>query len=74
MSFTVVTDICEGIADCIAACPTECIHWAEGKVNAKGCRYVYVEPARCIDCHACTTVCPIEGAVLDTWEPNLQKP
>jgi NAD-dependent dihydropyrimidine dehydrogenase PreA subunit len=73
MSFTVVSDVCEGIADCIPVCPTECIHWAEDKLNTKGCKYVYIEPSKCIDCDACLSVCPIEGAILHEWKPQLQK-
>jgi NAD-dependent dihydropyrimidine dehydrogenase PreA subunit len=72
-SFTVVADTCEGIADCIPVCPVECIHWATGQTNAKGTRYVYIDAAVCIDCGACLSVCPIEGAILDEWKPELQK-
>jgi NAD-dependent dihydropyrimidine dehydrogenase PreA subunit len=74
MSFTIVSDVCEGIADCIPMCPTECIHWAEGKTNAKGTRFTYVEADRCTDCGACIFVCPIAEAVLDEWKPDLQSP
>lgn len=73
-SYTINTDICEGIADCIPVCPVECIHWASGKTNAKGTKYVYIDAAVCIDCGACLSVCPIEGAILDEWIPRLQKP
>ncbi|PSB40628.1 ferredoxin, partial [filamentous cyanobacterium Phorm 6] len=26
MSHTIVTNICEGVADCVGACPVACIH------------------------------------------------
>ncbi len=74
MAYTIVADVCEGIADCIPVCPVECIHWAEAKTNAKGTKYTYIDDAACIDCGACLSVCPIEGAILDEWKPELQKP
>jgi NAD-dependent dihydropyrimidine dehydrogenase PreA subunit len=73
-SYTIVADTCEGIADCIPVCPVECIHWARGQTNTKGTKYVYIDAAVCIDCGACLSVCPIEGAILDEWRPELQKP
>jgi len=74
MSYTIVADVCEGVADCIPVCPVECIHWAEGKTNAKGTKYTWIDDSVCIDCGACLSVCPIEGAILDEWKPELQKP
>lgn len=73
MSYTIVGDICEGIGDCIAVCPEECIHWAGSKVNAKGTRYVYIDDSRCTNCDVCLFVCPISGAVLDRWIAALQR-
>ena len=73
MSYTIVSDVCEGVADCIPICPEECIHWAESKINAKGTKYVYIDETRCTDCDACRFVCPISDAVLDEWRPELQK-
>jgi NAD-dependent dihydropyrimidine dehydrogenase PreA subunit len=52
MAYTIVADLCEGIADCIPVCPVECIHWAEGKQNTKGTKYTYIDDATCIDCGA----------------------
>jgi NAD-dependent dihydropyrimidine dehydrogenase PreA subunit len=72
MAYTIVSDICEGIADCIAVCPTEAIHWAEWRTNAKGTKYVYIDETKCAECGACASACPITGAVLDEWKPELQ--
>jgi NAD-dependent dihydropyrimidine dehydrogenase PreA subunit len=74
MSYTIVSDICEGVGDCIPVCPVACILWAEGKTNTKGTKYTYIttDPS-CIDCGACISVCPVEGAILDEWKPELQK-
>jgi ferredoxin--NADP+ reductase len=71
-SFTVVTSVCEGLGDCIPVCPVECIYWAEGQTNAKGTPFVYIDGSECINCHACLSVCPIEGAILSEWHPGLQ--
>jgi ferredoxin len=46
---------------------------ADGKRNAKGCKYVWIDNSICIRCGACLSVCPIEGAILDEWHPELQK-
>jgi len=71
-SYTIVADICEGVGDCIPVCPVECIHWAIDQTNAKGTAFVYIDGGECINCHACLAVCPVEGAILDEWEPTLQ--
>lgn len=75
MSYTIVSDVCEGAGDCFSVCPVNCILWAEGKTNAKGTKFAYitVDPY-CIECGACLGVCPVEGAILNEWKPELQKP
>ena len=35
MAHTIVTEICEGVADCVDACPVACIHPGKG-ANRKG--------------------------------------
>lgn len=32
MSYTIITDECEGFADCVDACPIACIYEAKGGV------------------------------------------
>ncbi|MBX9723427.1 MAG: ferredoxin family protein [Candidatus Obscuribacterales bacterium] len=73
MAYTIVTDICEGIADCIPACPVSCIDWAVGQTNEKGKKFVWIDDSICIDCSACFSACPVEGAILEEWVPELQK-
>lgn len=73
MAYTIVSDICEGYGDCAHNCPVECIDWVAGKLNAKGTKYMSINDALCIDCNACLSVCPVEGAILDEWKPELQK-
>ncbi len=72
MSHTIVTDVCEGIADCVAACPVACIY--PGDVpNAKGTQYFWIDFATCIDCGICLQVCPVAGAILDHEAADLQR-
>ncbi len=63
MAHTIVTDVCEGIADCVDACPVACIHPGPGK-NVKGTDWFWIDFATCIDCGICIQVCPVEGAIL----------
>jgi NAD-dependent dihydropyrimidine dehydrogenase PreA subunit len=72
MAYTIARDVCEGIGDCLAVCPTECISWVAGATNAKGTQYTRIDAARCIDCGSCLSVCPIEDAVVDEWRPERQ--
>jgi len=72
VAYTIDRDVCEGIGDCVAVCPTECIAWVDGAVNAKGTRHTRIDAARCTGCGACMSACPIEDAVIDEWRPALQ--
>ncbi len=73
LSYTIVANQCEGLGDCLAVCPVECIHWVNGRTNTKGTKFVYIDASVCIDCGACLGICPIEGAILDEWKPELQQ-
>ena len=66
MPHTIVTNVCEGVADCVSACPVACIHEGPGK-NVKGTGWY------CIDCGICLQVCPVEEAILPEERPELQK-
>ncbi len=70
MSYTIVSDVCAGCGDCIAACPVDCIHWVDKHATE---RRAYINDQRCIDCGACLAACPTEGAILDEWKPELQR-
>ncbi len=72
MPHTIVTDTCEGVADCVQACPVGCIK--PGNVlNAKGTNFYWIEFETCIDCGICMQVCPVEGAVIAEERKELQK-
>lgn len=72
MAHTIVTDICEGVADCVGACPVACIHEGPGK-NTKGTDWYWIDFSTCIDCGICLQVCPVEGAILGDENPELQR-
>ena len=68
----VSTDVCEGIADCVDACPVACIDQGKGK-NKKGTDFYWINFDTCIDCGICLQVCPVEGAIVAEERPDLQK-
>ena len=72
MPHTIVTDVCEGVADCVSACPVACIHEGPGK-NVKGTDWYWIDFATCIDCGICIQVCPVSNAIVAEERPDLQK-
>lgn len=50
-------DLCDGSADCVTACPFDCIEMA-GK-------YPVVYEERCTQCGACARVCPREALYVE---------
>ena len=72
MAHTIVSDVCEGVADCVDACPVACIDQGSGK-NSKGTDYFWINFDNCIDCGICLQVCPLEGAILAEERSDLQK-
>ena len=72
MAHTIVTAVCEGVADCVDACPVACIHPGKG-ANIKGTPYFLIDFDTCIDCGICLQVCPVAGAILAEEKPELQQ-
>ena len=72
MPHTIVTETCEGVADCVTACPVDCIDQGPGK-NKKGTDWYWINFETCIDCGICLQVCPVEGAVIAEENPDLQR-
>ncbi len=71
MPHTIISNNCEGIADCAVACPVGCISKGSGK-NIKGTDFYWIDFNTCIDCGICLKVCPIDGAVLEEERRELQ--
>ena len=72
MPHSIVTDICEGVADCVDACPVACIHLGPAK-NVKGNDWYWIDFTTCIDCGICMQVCPVDEAIVPEERPDLQK-
>jgi ferredoxin len=64
----VITDACVGTKDqsCAAVCPVDCIHPVLGDPEFESCEQVYIDPAECIDCDACVTVCPVDAPMAES--------
>jgi ferredoxin len=67
----VITEPCADVKDksCMTVCPCDCIQ--EGKVEHEGNVYdqLFINPAECIDCGLCETVCPVNAIFLDIDVP-----
>ena len=72
MPHSIVSDICEGDAACVNACPVNCIIKGTGK-NKKETDFFWIDYETCIDCGICLSVCPISGAVIPEENPEVQK-
>lgn len=72
MAHTIISDICEGVADCVDACPVACIQPGSVK-NKKGTDFYFINFDTCIDCGICLQVCPVGGAIIPDECPELQK-
>ena len=70
----IITEPCIGTKDqsWVDVCPVDCIH------GSKDEEQYYIDPATCIDCAACESVCPVnaiyfEDDVPDKWKSYIQK-
>ena len=73
MPYTIITDVCEGVTDCVDACPVACIYYPGLGKNAKGTTWSWIDFDACIDCNICLQVCPVEGAIIPERRPDLQR-
>lgn len=54
----VITQACMKSADCVQACPANCIHPLPHEADFETATHLSINPAECIDCGACAEVCP----------------
>jgi len=61
----VITQPCIGVKDgsCIDVCPVDCI---DGSPETD---MLYIDPEVCVDCAACTSVCPVGAIFADDEVP-----
>lgn len=56
---TIDEERCKGCDLCVVACPVNVLSLKGKEVNDRGYHYAYMSnPAACIGCAACATVCP----------------
>ena len=62
----VITERCIGVKDgsCVEVCPVDCIQGGPHDVQ------LYIDPDVCIDCAACTSVCPVNAIFEETDLPE----
>jgi ferredoxin--NADP+ reductase len=67
----VITDTCTKDRLCVAVCPADCIHPTKDEPVFKEAPQLFVDPAACIDCGACDSVCPTNSVFsLDDVPPK----
>ena len=71
MPHSIISNICEGVADCAKACPVGCIKPGKGR-NIKGTDFFWIDFDTCIDCGICLQVCPVKGAVIPEERQEVQ--
>ena len=69
----VIAEPCIGVKDraCVEICPMDCIHGEDSDPQ------LYINPAECIDCHACEPACPVgaifyEDGLPTEWKHYIQ--
>jgi NAD-dependent dihydropyrimidine dehydrogenase PreA subunit len=68
----VITEPCKGRKDasCVEVCPVDCIHPAPGEDGYLDAEMLFIAPDECIDCGACTEVCPVDAPMMDSDVPE----
>jgi NAD-dependent dihydropyrimidine dehydrogenase PreA subunit len=70
----VIMSPCIGVksGDCIGACPVDAIHPKPDEPGYADAKQLFIDPKACIDCRACTAVCPVEAIAEDHDVPPEQ--
>lgn len=67
----VIAQPCIGKKDssCVGVCPVDCIHPTPEEPGYDEAEMLYINPAECIDCDACTEACPVDAVYSEDHLP-----
>ena len=60
---------CCGCSACMNICPKKCISM---EADSEGFLYPKVDEKRCVDCHLCEKVCPVQNTVANEHFDDAQ--
>ncbi|HST43459.1 MAG TPA: ferredoxin family protein [Conexibacter sp.] len=68
----VIAEPCIGRKDgsCVEVCPVDCIQPLKEDADWATVEQLYIDPAECIDCNACTESCPVNAPFPDDQLPE----
>ena len=70
----VITGSCCSDGSCVYSCPVNCIHPSPDEPGFGLTEMLYIDPAACVDCGACISVCPREVFSFDPgWKLKLEE-
>jgi ferredoxin len=69
----VVTANCTRDAECVEACPVDCIHPRKDEDGFAAGALLYINPDECIDCGACEPICPASAIFTEDDRPEEWK-
>jgi ferredoxin len=67
----VIAEPCIGTTDasCVDVCPVDCIHPTREEPGFAEADQLHIDPAECIDCDACVSVCPVSAPLPEELLP-----
>ena len=67
----VIAQPCIGVKDtaCVVVCPVDCIHPTKDEAGFAAAAQLYIDPATCINCHACVDECPVNAIFAEEDVP-----
>jgi NAD-dependent dihydropyrimidine dehydrogenase PreA subunit len=69
----VITDACTKLTLCVDVCPNDCIHPTKTETAFATATQLYIDPAECLDCGACVSVCTANAIFPSEELPDDKK-
>jgi NAD-dependent dihydropyrimidine dehydrogenase PreA subunit len=68
----VIAEPCIGVKDtaCADVCPVDCIHPKKDEEGFAASDQLFINPADCIDCDTCVSVCPVSAIFAEEDLPE----